>query len=140
MRKSSGFSMVELMIVVVIIAILAAIAIPSYRSYVVRGNRTEATKDLSDLASRQERYYYSNNAYADTLAGLNADSLTPKNYALSVVASAVSVAPATYTLTATAVHAQAADDALCQSISLDNFGRWASTGSSANDPKCWGNR
>lgn len=141
MRKSSGFTMVELMIVVAIIAILAAIAIPSYRRYVVRANRTEASKALADLAARQERFYYTNNGFTGTLADLNGTTtMATRHYAFSMVASAASVAPATYTVTATPTGTQASDDVECKTISLDNIGRWSSTGATTNDPKCWGNR
>lgn len=141
MRKLKGFTMVELMIVLAIIAILAAIAIPSYRHYVVRANRTEASKTLSDLAAREERFYYSNNVYTGTLADLNGTAtMETHNYAFDIVASSASVAPATYAITATATGNQAKDDAACQTISLDNIGRWSSTGTTNDDPKCWGNR
>jgi type IV pilus assembly protein PilE len=141
MRKPSGFTMVELMIVVAIIAILAAIAIPSYRRYVVRANRTEASKMLSDLAAREERFYYSNNVYTGTLGDLNGTTtMGAHNYAFDIVASLASVAPATYAITATATGVQAKDDVACQTIRLDNIGRWSSTGATRDDPKCWGER
>ena len=139
MTKENGFTMVELMIVVVIIAVLAAIALPSYRQYVLRANRTEATRYLSDIAARQERYYYSNNHYTSTLADLSAGSIVPRNYAFSTVASAASVSPPTYAITATPIGNQLRDDKKCLSISLNNVGIWHSTGTAADDPKCWGN-
>ena len=55
-RRSAGFTLIEVMIVVVIIGILASIAYPSYNEYVKRGNRTEGQVFLSDAAARQERY------------------------------------------------------------------------------------
>ncbi|ODV25513.1 type IV pilin protein [Dyella sp. KULCS107] len=141
MNKGKGFTLVELMVVVAIIAILAAIALPSYRKYVVRTNRTEATAALTDLAARQERYFYSNNVYAGALSDLNGTTtMGTKNYSFGVVASAASVAPATFDLTATATGTQASDDAECQTISLNEAGQWSSTGSSTNNPACWGNK
>lgn len=56
-RRLAGFTLIEVMIVVVIIGILASIAYPSYNEYVKRGNRTEGQVFLSDAAARQERYY-----------------------------------------------------------------------------------
>ena len=54
-QKQTGFTLIELMITVAVIAILAAVAMPSYREYVLRGNRLEAQSLLSDAAARQER-------------------------------------------------------------------------------------
>ncbi|HBP5388065.1 TPA: prepilin-type N-terminal cleavage/methylation domain-containing protein, partial [Pseudomonas aeruginosa] len=56
MKSNRGFTLIELMIVVVIIAILAGIAYPSYDEYVKRGNRTEGQALLSEAAATQERY------------------------------------------------------------------------------------
>jgi type IV pilus assembly protein PilE len=129
------------MVVVAIIAILAAIALPSYRRYVVRTNRTEATTALTDLAAREERFYYSKNVYTDDLTDLNGSStMNTKNYTFDIVASAATVAPATYDITATPVGNQATDDRDCQSISLNQAGQWASTGATADNPACWGNK
>ena len=62
MKKTAGFTLIEMMIVVAIIGILAAIAYPSYQEYVLRGNRSEGQALLNDAAARQERYFAQNNA------------------------------------------------------------------------------
>jgi len=49
MRKQSGFTLIEVMIVAAIIALLAGIGLPSYRNYVLRGQLANATADLSVL-------------------------------------------------------------------------------------------
>jgi len=64
MRKNMhGVTLLELMVVVVIVALLASIAIPSYRSYVVRTQRSDATAALLRLAAAQEKFYLQNNTY-----------------------------------------------------------------------------
>jgi type IV pilus assembly protein PilE len=65
-RNELGFTLVELMIVVVVIGVLAAVAIPSYRSSVMKSNRAAAKTALLDLAAREEKYYSLNNNYSGT--------------------------------------------------------------------------
>ena len=62
-RKAQGFTLVEVMIVVVIIAILSAIAIPGYADYVTRGRVVEATAGLGDARNKMEQFFQDNRAY-----------------------------------------------------------------------------
>jgi type IV pilus assembly protein PilE len=55
--RSSGFTLIELMIVVAIVGILAAIAYPSYTEYVKRTHRSEIASLLTEQAQALERYY-----------------------------------------------------------------------------------
>ncbi len=134
-RRSDGFTLIELLVTLVIIAILAAIAVPSYRKYVVRANRTDAQRALVDLAARQERAFYSTNTYAKSLATLaSSSSAAGANYTVSV-ASASSTG---FVVTAAAIGTQQKSDTQCQTLSLTNTGARTSTGTTANDPTCWG--
>ncbi len=54
-RRAAGFTLVELMIVVMIVGILAAVAIPSYMNNVVKSSRSAAQTELLELAAAQER-------------------------------------------------------------------------------------
>lgn len=63
MRQARGFTLLELMIVVVVVAILGAIALPSYRDYILRGKITEAHSSLSELRLRAEKYFSDNRTY-----------------------------------------------------------------------------
>lgn len=137
MRRQQGFTLIEMMIVLLIVAILAAVAIPSYRKYVVRSHRMDAQRALTELAARQERFLYSNNSYADSVSALGGTSSMAGSY-YTVSVDPASATTTTYTVVATAVGSQHDDDTQCQTLSLDQAGRQESTGSTANDPKCWG--
>lgn len=62
-RVSRGFTLIEVMVVVLIIGALAAIAVPQYDSYIARGRIAEGISMLSELQVRQEQYYQDNRAY-----------------------------------------------------------------------------
>lgn len=64
MKKSkSGFTIVELLIVIVIVAILAAITITAYNGIQQRARNTQRQSDLSQIAKLLELYYVDNGAY-----------------------------------------------------------------------------
>jgi len=69
MNKQQGFSMIELMIVVVIVGILASIAIPAYTDYVTRGKLAEASSQLASTRVTLEQYYQDNRNYGSTAGG-----------------------------------------------------------------------
>ncbi len=86
-RTSRGFSLVELMVVVVVAAIIAAIAVPSYREHARKSRRADATAALIDATSRQEQFFLDNKTYTATIiaGGLNMAAVTESGtYLLSV--------------------------------------------------------
>ncbi len=85
-RRYRGVTLVELMVVIVIVAVLAQIAVPSYRRYYMRAQRTEAKTALLQLAANQERFYLQNNTYTNDLAALGFPSGTSENgvYTLNI--------------------------------------------------------
>ena len=62
-RAQSGFTLIELMVVVVVSAILLAIAIPSYQSYVRKGHLAQAQQEMLKLADQLERHKAKNFSY-----------------------------------------------------------------------------
>ena len=79
MKKQSGFTLVELMIVLVIIGIMASFAVPSYKNYIMRSIRSEGMTAMLDLMRAQEDFFANNYRYTTTLSQLN--------YSIAVVTS-----------------------------------------------------
>lgn len=94
----TGFTLIEVMIVVAIIAILAAIAMPQYSDYITRSRMQEAQATLANMRVRMEQYFQDNRTYvgacaAGTVAPLP-DNTPTWNYACPVLT------PNTYTVAA----------------------------------------
>lgn len=68
-----GFTMIELMIVVVIIAIIAMIAFPSYQDSIQKAKRTDGQSAVLQVMQAQERFFGQNFRYTDDLTELGYD-------------------------------------------------------------------
>jgi len=62
-KRSKGFTLIELMIVVAIIAILAAIAIPQYKKFQLKAKSSEAKANLGAIKTCEEAYAAENDEY-----------------------------------------------------------------------------
>jgi type IV pilus assembly protein PilE len=119
-NKRTGFSLIELMVVLTIIGILAAIAFPSYLSHIRKSHRAEMQAYLMDLAQREQQYFTDNRSFAlgDTAAATLNDpmpsSLTsyyrsPVTVAAGTIANSGQTNPPAFTITAYAINSQSAD-------------------------------
>lgn len=108
MRKTNqkGFTIIELLVVIVIIGILVALALPQLFSAQARGRDTDRKNDLKNISQQLETYYNDNNEYPALVADLIPDYLEaeptdPKNTGTYVYTYTVDPTDAqTYTLTA----------------------------------------
>src|SRR5260221_9737728 len=67
--KRSGFSLIELMVVVAIIAFLAMIAVPNFNRFLAKAKRAEAYMNLSSIYAAEKAYYAEHGTYSDVLSG-----------------------------------------------------------------------
>lgn len=128
-KASRGFTLIEMMIVVVILGILVSIALPSYQEHVRKGYRAEGQAFLNDVAARQERYASQNNTYITSDSdrsklGVKEKSQTER-YTLSLASTNG------YTLTATPTFS----DPKCGNLTLDARGVRDVT--SGDKDYCW---
>jgi type IV pilus assembly protein PilE len=146
----AGFTLIELLIAMVILAIIGGISIGSYRQYIRRANRVDATAALLRITTMQERHYLQNGRYASTAAELAAPppaglgiADTERGYYDLALAPAAGGAVAGYTATATSrAGGRQADDEECRTFSVDQRGqRGAETAGGARGPeitdRCW---
>lgn len=144
-RHQTGVTLLELMAVVVILGILASIAVPSYRGYVMRAQRSEATAALLNIAAAQEKYYLQNNSYTAAVTGANSLNL-PHGAATEHSWYDIGIVPAAggitsgYTATTTAVSGQPQfKDSDCRSFTITESGLRgaAKAGGGDTTAKCW---
>lgn len=133
---NAGFTLIEVMIVVVIIAILTAVAYPSYQDYIIRANRSAAQTFMLEVASRQERILLDARAYAASIAalGMSVPSSVSTNY--TITTAAVAGPPPGYTVTATPIGNQLAKDTKCGTLTINATGTKTASGSGGVS-QCW---
>lgn len=140
-RRTRGFSLIELMIVVAIIAILAVIALPWWGRYAYRARRGDGQNILLHIAQAEERYYTDYNHYPLAAASLGYTGMPTSEhgyYTVTLAANPASSSGQGYIATATPQGPQV-DDA-CGNLSIDNTGQKlpAPTDIAANsNGNCW---
>ena len=140
-RRVQGFTLVEMIIVVLIISVLAAIAYPAYQNHVVKTRREAAKGCLLEMQQFMERYYTTNLRYDQTMAGGTAVALPPCQAGQDVtnhyqVAFDGAPTRTTYSLRAVPQNRQATVDTYCGTMSINNLGVKGKTGSQTVD-YCW---
>jgi type IV pilus assembly protein PilE len=137
--RQAGFSLVELLVVLVIMGVLSAVALPGYTRYVQRGNRTEVMAALLEAQHFMERYYSANGQY---LSPANAVPMLPQRlqripiqgtvrYQLSVREATVN----SYLLQAVPEGSMAGD--VCGNLTINQTGLRGVLNSTNSVSECW---
>lgn len=144
--RSRGITLIELLVAMVIAAVLATIAIPSYRSHVIRTQRTDAIGALLQVQAAQEKYFLQYNRYTSQLtaappAGLGLrDTSEHGYYTLEIqVPAGAPEADAYRVIARPRAGTGPAGDARCQLFSIDQNGRKYAQDAEGNDrtAECW---
>ncbi len=142
-RRSTGFTLIELMIVVAILAILVAIAYPSYREHVLKTKRAEGKALLTRIAGEQERFFTARSVYTNSITGAKpgglgfADAFSENDcYQVTVTLAGDSLS---YTLTAAPQNnancGNQTSDAQCGNLTMTSLGVKNATGTLG--AACW---
>ncbi|HRP98309.1 MAG TPA: type IV pilin protein [Rhodocyclaceae bacterium] len=114
--RIGGFTLIELMIVVVVIAILAAVALPSYQEHVRKSRRVDAQTAMLELAQFMERHYTTSNSYAGAALPGGVTDRVADFYTITLSAQSAQA----YTLQAAPTSRQSAD--MCGTLTLSHTG------------------
>jgi type IV pilus assembly protein PilE len=150
--RAAGFSLIELMVVVLIASILIVTAASMYQTSVRKSRRTDARNALLDLAGREERYLSLNNTYTNVPANLGYGAVAipfavgnnANYYQISaIVITAPTLVggvatPATFTITAVPIGTQV-NDTPCASFTVTSTGSQSAlnSGGADNTAACW---
>ena len=138
LKLHSGFTLIELMVVVAIVGILAAIAYPNYQHYVIRSKRSDAQAIMTEDAQFMERYFTTNGTYATATAAILPATQSPKSGTASytITLPAANLTATTFTIQATPTGTFA--DALCGTLTVDQAGARTESGTGSLSD-CWKN-
>ena len=137
--NTKGFTLIELMIVVVVLGIIVAIAYPAYQGMVQQARQSDAKSVLMETAQKLERCYTESNAYDDDGSGGDCVDLSSLSSEQGYYDVGGTITSNTFTLEATpAAGSPQADDDECAKFILAHTGEQTAEDSAGNDsPHCW---
>jgi type IV pilus assembly protein PilE len=132
LKKTRGFTLIELMIVIAVLSIIFAVGYPSYMEHVKKSRRAEGMGQLLELADRMERAYSDRGTYPTNISEVYVATTDNGFYTLSIVTAnnvsfTVSAAP-------TSLGKQNTDK--CKTFTLNSLGQKSISGSVPNS-QCW---
>lgn len=138
LKRSSGFTLIEILIVVAIMGVLMSIALPAYQNSVLRAGRAEAKNELIQVAAELERYFSSNNVYIADATPLNTgdgESRTTENSLFTIAVAACSGGAIANCFLATATAGGSQVDDTCDTLTITSTGVRGATGDTVDE--CW---
>lgn len=134
--RMRGWTLIELMIVLLVVAVLLAIAYPSFSEQIIKARRSDGHALLVEAAQRQQQFYTANRLFTATIGngGLSLDSSSSEGYyTLSV---SLNGDPQTYVLTATRAGSQT-NDSKCGDLTLTHQGVKGIINGTWDADRCW---
>tara|TARA_R110002094_G_scaffold3896_16_gene12332 strand:+ start:300 stop:776 length:477 start_codon:yes stop_codon:yes gene_type:complete len=139
---TAGFTLMEVMIVVVIVGILMSIALPAYQGSLQKGRRSDAMSALLDASNRQQQFMLDQGRYTTDMQELGY-AASPRiseegHYSISATdcSGGTTLIGQCFRLTATPVSGSPqSSDTRCTTFVLDSFGTRSATGTTATE--CW---
>lgn len=80
LNNNSGFTLVELLVVIVIVGVLSAVALPSFLAQVGKAREIEAKNNLGAISRAQQSYYFEKQTFAQNINNLNISNLSNNRY------------------------------------------------------------
>ncbi len=138
--KPQGFTLVEMVIVLIILGVLSAVAIPSYSDHLRKSARQEAKQLLLQAAVRQETQLLRTGAYAATMTALGYDADTVATGSGRYTVQVQSSSATGFVLAATPTGKGGQDDDPCGAFTVNHLGERGITTSATPAPtarSCW---
>ena len=137
MKGLRGVTLIELMVVILVLSIIVSIAVPSYRNYIRRAQRSDATAELLRVRTVQEKFFLQNNFYADQAQLAALGLIGPSEHGHFLI-DLPNVTKTSYTARAIATGGQT-EDAPCRTFTVNEQGVRAATTSGGvdNTATCW---
>ena len=132
LKRTRGFTLIELMIVIAVLSIIVAVGYPSYMEHVKKSRRAEGMGQLLELADRMERAYSDRGTYPTNISEVYVATTDNGFYTLSIV----SANNVSFTVSAAPTSLGQQNDDKCKTFTLTSLGQKTVTDSAMND-QCW---
>ncbi len=148
MKREAGFTLIELMVVVVIAALLTAIGVPSYRAYLLHARRQDGRDLLERAAADEQRFFTLYSTYTVTVVGSGGckgqacglgyagDTSQGRYYTLSITPVAGGIGSGFVVAAAPTAKGGQNGDSRCGALTLSSTGARGFTGT-GKLAECW---